>query len=76
MVLLYSMKRQAETQMKNSLDMMNGELLMHLELGDQMGKKGHQQRAIDHYIKGLQIAREIDDKPRIQQFSNLILTYL
>jgi hypothetical protein len=70
------MKRQAETQLRNSLDMMAGELLMHLELGDQFGKKGHQQRAIDHYIKGLQIAREIEDKPRIQQFSNLILTYL
>ena len=51
-------------------------LMLYLELGDIAGKKGDDQSAIDFYIKGLQIAREIKNKPRVQQFSNLILTYL
>jgi hypothetical protein len=51
-------------------------LLMYLELGNLSGKNGNDQEAIDYYIKGLQIAREIDDRPRIQQLSNLILTYI
>jgi hypothetical protein len=52
------------------------EMINHLELGNVCGENGNIQQAIDHYIKGLQIAREIQDKPRIQQFSNLILTYI
>jgi hypothetical protein len=51
-------------------------LLMYLELGNLSGKNGNDQEAIDYYIKGLQIAREIEDRPRIQQLSNLILTYI
>lgn len=51
-------------------------LLMYLELGNLSGKNGNDQEAIDYYIKGLQIAREIEDHPRIQQLSNLILTYI
>jgi hypothetical protein len=27
-------------------------------------------------VRGLQIAKRIQNKPRIQQFSNLILTYI
>ena len=52
------------------------QLLMYLEMGNLSGRNGNDQEAIDYYIKGLQIARELQDKPRIQQFSNLILTYL
>lgn len=52
------------------------DLLFYLEMGDLVGREGNDQEAIDYYIKGLQIARESEDKPRIQQFSNLILTYL
>ena len=51
-------------------------LLMYLELGNLSGKNGNDQEAIDYYIKGLQIAREIEDRPRIQQLSNLILTFI
>ena len=51
-------------------------LLMYLELGNISGKNGNDQEAIDYYIRGLQIAREIEDRPRIQQLSNLILTYI
>lgn len=52
------------------------QLLMYLELGNLSGERGNEQEAIDYYIKGLQIAREIKDRPRIQQLSNLILTYI
>ena len=52
------------------------EMIKHLELGNVCGENGNIQQAIDHYIKGLQIDREIQDKPRIQQFSNLILNYI
>ena len=52
------------------------DLLFYLEMGNLVGSEGNDQEAIDYYIKGLQIAREIDDKARVQQFSNLILTYL
>jgi len=51
-------------------------LMKYLEMGNRSGKKGNEQEAIDFYIKGLQLARELKDRPRIQQFSNLILTYL
>ncbi len=52
------------------------DLLFYLEMGNLVGSEGNDQEAIDYYIKGLQIAREIEDKGRVQQFSNLILTYL
>jgi hypothetical protein len=52
------------------------DLLFYLEMGNLVGSEGNDQEAIDYYIKGLQIAREIEDKARVQQFSNLILTYL
>ena len=52
------------------------EMIKHLEMGNVCGENGNTQQAIDHYIRGLQFAREIQDKPRIQQFSNLILTYI
>jgi hypothetical protein len=52
------------------------DLLFYLEMGNLVGSEGNEQEAIDYYIKGLQIAREIEDKARVQQFSNLILTYL
>lgn len=51
-------------------------LVKYLEMGNRSGKRGKEQEAIDFYIKGLQLARELQDRPRIQQFSNLILTYL
>ena len=51
-------------------------ILMYLELGHLAGMNGNSEEAIDYYIKGLQIAREIQDKPRVQQLSNLILTYI
>jgi hypothetical protein len=54
----------------------NTDLLFYLEMGNLVGSEGNDQEAIDYYIKGLQIAREIEDKARVQQFSNLILTYL
>jgi hypothetical protein len=57
-------------------DQMKAQLLMYLEMGNISGAKGNEEEAIDYYIKGLQIAREIEDRPRIQQFSNLILTYI
>ncbi len=52
------------------------DLLFYLEMGNLVGSEGNDQEAIDYYIKGLQIARELEDKARVQQFSNLILTYL
>ena len=52
------------------------DLLFYLEMGTLVGSEGNDQEAIDYYIKGLQIAREIEEKARVQQFSNLILTYL
>jgi hypothetical protein len=57
-------------------DHLMSQLLMYLELGNLSGEKGNEEDAIDYYIKGLQIAREIQDKPRVQQLSNLILTYI
>jgi hypothetical protein len=47
-----------------------------IEQGNKAGKEGNTDNAIDYYIKGLQIAREINNKPHITQISNLILTYI
>ena len=52
------------------------DLLFYLEMGNLAGQNGNDQEAIDWYVKGLQHAKNLADKPRIQQFSNLILTYL
>jgi len=51
-------------------------MMYYLEMGNHAGESGKDQLAIDFYIKGLQIARELEQKPRVQQFSNLILTFL
>ena len=52
------------------------ELLYFIEMGDLFGSEGKEQEALEFYIRGLQYAKEIQDKARIQQFSNLIYTYL
>jgi hypothetical protein len=52
------------------------DLLFYLEMGNLAGQNGNDQEAIDWYVKGLQRAKNLADKARIQQFSNLILTYL
>ena len=70
------MKLTTMTTTSELKDQKSAQLLMYLELGNISGERGNEQEAIDYYIKGLQIAREIQDKPRVQQFSNLILTYI
>ena len=52
------------------------ELISCLELGNLHGEQGNEETAIDYYIKGLQLSRELSDAPRIKQFSNLILMYI
>ena len=52
------------------------DLLFYLEMGNLAGEKGNDQEAIDWYVKGLQQAKAQANKPRIQQFSNVILTDL
>ncbi|MEY4603113.1 MAG: hypothetical protein RIT43_405 [Bacteroidota bacterium] len=56
--------------------MNDSELLLYLEMGDLSAAQGRNQEALDFYIKGLHKAKEQQDKARIQQFSNLIYTYL
>lgn len=52
------------------------DLLFYLEMGDISGAEGKEQEALEYYMRGLQHAKDIQDKARIQQFSNLIYTYL
>jgi hypothetical protein len=52
------------------------DVLFYLEMGNLEGEKGNVQEAIDFYILGLKIAKRQEDRPRIQQLSNLIMTYL
>jgi hypothetical protein len=52
------------------------DLLFYLEMGDISGAEGKEQEALEYYMRGLQHAKDIRDKARIQQFSNLIYTYL
>lgn len=48
----------------------------YLHLGYLACEQEMNEDAIDYFVKGLQLARELKDKPRIQQFSNLILSQL
>ncbi len=52
------------------------EMLVCLELGNTYGEQGNEDVALDYYIKGLQLSRELSDNARMKQFSNLILTYI
>ena len=66
-----------QSTVQTNLNQSDSKLLMsYLELGNTAGKSGKPDEAIDYYIKGLQIAKSLQNKPRIQQFSNLILTYI
>jgi hypothetical protein len=47
-----------------------------LELGNMHGEQGDEDTALDYYVKGLQLSRELNDSSRTKQFSNLILTYI
>lgn len=51
-------------------------ILYFIEMGDLYGAEGKEEEALEFYMRGLQHAKEIQDKARIQQFSNLIYTYL
>ncbi len=51
-------------------------MLIFLELGDLHCQKGDSDSAIDYYLKGLDVAKSLNDRSRVQQFSNLILTYI
>jgi hypothetical protein len=68
------MERQKSLNTVNMQD--SKDLLFYLEMGNLAGQNGNDQEAIDWYVKGLQHAKNLADKARIQQFSNLILTYL
>jgi hypothetical protein len=66
---------------RNKLNVMNQEqlyqeLLRCLEQGNQYGEIGQVNQAIDNYVKGLQLSRELNDQVRIKQFTNLILTII
>ena len=52
------------------------EMLVCLELGNNYGEQGNEEIALDYYVKGLQLSRELCDGARMKQFSNLILTYI
>jgi hypothetical protein len=52
------------------------EMLTCLELGNMYGEQGDEDTALDYYVKGLQLSRELNDCSRTKQFSNLILTYI
>ena len=52
------------------------DLVYYLEMGDLSGSQGKEQEALEFYMQGLKRAKDIQDKARIQQFSNLIYTYL
>ena len=43
------------------------DLLFYLEMGDLSGSEGKEQEALEFYIHGLQRAKELHDKARIQQ---------
>jgi|LakMenEpi03Aug12_release.lakeMendotaPanAssembly.Ray.scaffolds.fasta_scaffold421565_2 hypothetical protein len=52
------------------------EMIACLELGNMHGEQGDEDTALDYYVKGLQLSRELNDSSRTKQFSNLILTYI
>lgn len=52
------------------------DVLYYLEQGSFYDKKGDTSKAIDCYFNGLKIARLKNDKGRIQQFTNLLLTII
>ena len=60
----------------NTMEKVETDLLYYLEMGDLSGAKGLEQEELEFYMRGLQRAKDIQDKARIQQFSNLIYTYL
>jgi HEAT repeat protein len=70
------MKIEANYSSNSQVMQATTDLLFYLEMGNIAGQQGNDQEAIDWYVKGLQQAKNQADKPRIQQFSNLILTYL
>ncbi|MEN9441315.1 MAG: hypothetical protein RLZ33_1392 [Bacteroidota bacterium] len=70
------MKIETQTLTNTAVMQSANDLLFYLEMGNLAGEKGNDQEAIDWYVQGLQQAKNVADKPRIQQFSNLILTYL
>lgn len=70
------MKAHTHNIVDNQAVQTSKDLLFNLEMGNQEGKAGNEEEAINYYIKGLQIAKDSQDKARIKQFSNLILTYL
>ena len=76
MEFLCVIKRTTMAATKENSDQLTSQILMYLELGNISGEQGNEEQAIDYYIKGLQLARETQDRPRIQQLSNLILTYI
>jgi len=61
-----------DTNSTNTAERLNG----YLHLGYLACEQALNEDAIDYFVKGLQLARELNDKPRIQQFSNLILSQL
>jgi len=63
-------------ELVTSIENLETDLLFYLEMGDLSGAEGKEQEALEFYMNGLKRAKELHDKARIQQFSNLIYTYL
>ena len=52
------------------------DLIYYLEQGTFYDKLGNTKKAIDFYFDGLKLARTKNDRGRIQQFTNLLLTLI
>ncbi len=51
-------------------------LKQHLEYGNISAERGDEKEALNHYLDGLNIAKEMNDSNHIKLFSNLAITLM
>ena len=77
-VFFYRMKSSEQNLRETLLELTHTRINICLEMGEHTRKKGEIEASLFWYQNGFELAKKIKDRPRIQQFSNLLcsLNYL
>ncbi len=70
------MKNREQILMEHFKDLPTLDLTLYLELGDSAERSGDRETSIYWYKNGYEKAKQLKDRSRIQQFSNILCTIL
>ncbi len=70
------MKNREEILKEAFIDLPQTDLSLYLEMGEYARKNGEIEASLFWYQNGFEMAKKLRDRPRTQQFSNILCSFL